>query len=217
MRSRSVSPLVLAARLEVPRPPASVVADWERDIHGQLGLEPGDVAPLPLARTRRRWPDLRPCVSAAADWMQQFGLRDLLTDSDIALMACRGARFHHDGAQYGGAAFCNLFLSEDKGLDVWFPFAGQRIPLAQGTVLVFDTCQPHAVVERGSDRFDAAAFGPGRDCSQVFLTWELPVQDAALARLLGIEFDVEAVQLDDEQVRRDGQALEVCAQTGRPL
>lgn len=215
MRSRSVSPLVLAGRVDVPEPPPRLVADWEREISQQLSLEAGDVEPLPLARARVRWPDYRQCVSAASGWTQQLGLRHVLADSEIALMACRGARFHHDGAQYGGAAFCNLFLSEDKGLDVWFPFSGQRIALSLGTILIFDTGQPHAVIERGSDRFDAVAFGPERDCSQVFLTWELPIEDADVARLLGIEFDVEACECDDEQVRIGGAPLEVDAETGQ--
>ena len=51
-----------------------------------------------------------------------------LAASDVALMACRGAKYHHDGA----AAFCNLFLSEDRGLDLHFPATGQRIRCAGG-------------------------------------------------------------------------------------
>ena len=68
-----------------------------------------------------------------------------LADCELALMACRGARYHHDGAQYGGAAFANLFLSEDRGLDLHLPLTGQRIPLTRGTAVGFDTGQPHAV------------------------------------------------------------------------
>ncbi len=78
--------------------------------------------------------------------------------NDIALIACRGARYHHDGEQYGGLAFCNLFLSEDKGLDVHFPALDLRIPLRRGTVMIFDTCQPHGVIRRGSYGFDLADF-----------------------------------------------------------
>jgi hypothetical protein len=65
-------------------------------------------------------------------------------------MVCRGARYHHDGDQYGGAAFCNLFLSDDKGQDVHFPLLDLRVPLQRGTVLIFDTCQPHAVIPRAA-------------------------------------------------------------------
>jgi hypothetical protein len=150
LRSRSVGSVVLSGRVDVPAPPARLVADWERDIASTLFLEPGDVEPLPLARARMRWPDYKHCVQAMADWTRALGLKDVLAASDIALMACRGARYHHDGEQYGSAAFCNLFVSEDKGLDVHFPSTGDRIALARGTVLMFDTAQPHAVIRRGS-------------------------------------------------------------------
>src|SRR4051812_32090509 len=104
LRSRSVSRIVPTATLDVPAPPERLVADWERDIALRLVLEPGDVEPLPLARARTRWPDYRHCVQAVADWTRARGLPGVLAASDVALMACRGARYHHDGTQYGSAA-----------------------------------------------------------------------------------------------------------------
>jgi len=218
IRSRSVGDAVLSGMVDVPVPPARLTADWEREISGRLALEPGDVEAMPLARARARWPDYARCVQAVADWTRTLGLADVLAASDVALMACRGARYHHDGAQYGGAAFCNLFVSEDKGLDVHFASTGHRIPLARGTVLIFDTCQPHAVVPRGGSTFDAADFGPENDCSQLFLTWELSIEDAHVARALGVAFDVDpssASQLDEEQVRVNGKRATVCSASGQ--
>jgi hypothetical protein len=218
LRSRSVSRIVPTATLDVPAPPERLVADWERDIALRLVLEPGDVEPLPLARARTRWPDYRHCVQAVADWTRARGLPGVLAASDVALMACRGARYHHDGTQYGSAAFCNLFLSEDKGLDVHFPGAGVRIPLKRGTTVIFDTCQPHAVVRRGSAGFEPADFAQGLDCTQVFLTWELPIEHADVARVLGLVFDVDpaaASQLGEEQVRLNGEPVEPCPDSGR--
>ena len=220
MRSRSVSGTVLSARLDVPAPPVRLVADWERDIAQGLALAPGDVESLSLPRARRRWPALRLCVQAVQDWNRTLGLADLLADCDIALMACRGARYHHDGAQYGGSVFCNLFLGEDRGLDVHFPGAGCRIPLVRGTALLFDTCQPHAVIDRRAAGFDAGDFPAERDCSDVFLTWELPVEDATLARALGIDFDTDAataLRLGEDQVWVNGAPGGVCAASGRWL
>ncbi|MDM0104956.1 hypothetical protein QTH97_08425 [Variovorax sp. J22R24] len=217
IRSRSVSDVVLSGMVDVPAPPARLVADWEREISQRLGLEPGDVEPLPLARARVRWPDYRHCVQAVSDWTRSLGLHDVLASSDVALMACRGARYHHDGAQYGGAAFCNLFVSEDRGLDVHFPVAGRRISLVRGTALVFDTAQPHAVIRRGSSGFDEAQFAPGQDCTQVFLTWELPIENADVGRALGIAFDIDpatSLRLDDEQVLLDGALASVCPDSG---
>ena len=218
IRSRSVSDVVLSGTVEIPEPPARLIADWERDITQRLGLEPGDVEEMPLARARMRWPDYAHCVQVVTDWSLSLGLGDVLASSDIALMACRGARYHHDGAQYGSAAFCNLFVSEDKGLDVHFPATGQRIPLIRGTVLVFDTGQPHAVIDRHSDGFNAADFTGERDCSQLFLTWELPLENIQVARALQIVFDTDAataLSLDEEQVWVNGVPAGVCAESGR--
>ncbi|MES2947649.1 MAG: hypothetical protein V4858_03815 [Pseudomonadota bacterium] len=221
IRSRSVGGVVLSGTVDIPAPPARLVADWEREIALHLCLEPGDVEELSLARARMRWPDYKLCVQAVSDWTTQaLGLHeDLLASCDVALMACRGARYHHDGADYGGAAFCNLFLSEDRGLDLHFPSAGLRIPLVRGTVVLFDTGQPHAVIDRGSKScFDLADFPADRDCSQLFLTWELPITHAKLSQALGVTFDVDpstALLLDDEQVRVNGAPARVCPESGR--
>ncbi|MDQ0572329.1 hypothetical protein QFZ42_004163 [Variovorax paradoxus] len=218
IRSRSVSDVVLSGAVDVPVPPARLTADWDHEVSSHLALEPGDVEPLPLARARMRWPDYSRCVQAVSEWTRTLGLPDVLASSDVALMACRGARYHHDGAQYGGAAFCNLFLSEDKGLDVHFAFSGHRVPLARGTVLLFDTGQPHAVVRRGASSFSAADFGPAQDCTQVFLTWELSIEDASVARALGVVFDVDSStspQLNEEQVLVNGERAVVCPESGR--
>ncbi len=218
IRSRTVSDAVLSGIVATPAPPAGLVADWERESLLHLGLEPGDVEVLPLARTRARWPDYKYCVQAVSDWMRALLLHDVLAFSEVALMVCRGARYHHDGGQYGGMAFCNLFLSEDKGLDLHFPRAGHRIPLSRGTVVVFDTAQPHAVIHRDSGGFHAADFGADQDCTQVFLSWELPIQNVGVGRALGITFDVDpstSVTLNEEQVRLNGDRAAVCPDSGR--
>lgn len=218
LRSRSVSDVVLSGKVEVPATPARLLADWQRETSQRLGLEPGDVEALPLPRARMRWPDYRRCVQAARDWTHSLGLHDVLATSDVALMVCRGARYHHDGAQYGGAAFCNLFLSEDRGLDVHFPATGHRIPLARGTVVMFDTGQPHAVIDRRSSGFNASDFPIERDCTQVFLTWELPIENVDVAEALGIVFDTDrtiALQLEEEQVWVNGERASVCPLSGQ--
>ncbi len=218
LRSRSVSDVVLFSVLDVPAPPARLVADWQRETSLRLGLAPGDVEALPLARARMRWPEYRPCVQAVSDWMRTLGLPELLAACDVALMACRGATYHHDGGQYGGAAFCNLFLSEDRGLDLHFPSTGHRIPLTRGTAVVFDTGQPHGVIARRSAGFAAADFPPDQDDLQVFLTWELPIEDADMGRALRIAFDTDpanALRLGEEQVWRNGAPARVCPESGR--
>jgi hypothetical protein len=208
----------MSGTVDIPVPPARLVADWNRETSLRLGLEPGDVEALSLARARTRWPDYGLCVQAASAWARARGLEEVLASSDVALMACRGAKYHHDAAQYGGAAFCNLFLSEDQGLDVHFPSSGLRIPLVRGTVMVFDTGQPHAVIARHSASFDVADFPPGQDCTQLFLTWELPIESADVAHALGVTFDIDrstAWLLEEEQVRLNGARASVCPDSGR--
>jgi hypothetical protein len=218
MRSRSVGDVVLSGMVDVPVPPARLVADWERDTAHHLNLEPGDVESLSLARARMRWPAYPQCVQAVADWTRMLGLNGLLASSDTALMACRGAKYHHDGAQYGGAAFCNLFISEDKGLDLHFASTGHRIPLTRGTVVIFDTGQAHAVIARTSSGFNTADFPADRDFTQIFLTWELPIEHLRVGQALKIAFDIDpstALQLDDEQVWLNGKPTSVCPNSGR--
>jgi hypothetical protein len=218
LRSRSVSAVVLSGTLHVTAPPTRLLADWQRETALRLGLEPGDVESLPLPRARARWPDFRHCVQAVADWTRAQGLAEVLAASEVALMACRGAHYHHDGAQYGGAAFCNLFLSEARDLDLHFASTGLRIPLHRGVVVVFDTAQPHAVIARHSRGFDAADFPLDQDFTQVFLTWELPIEDALVAQALGIAFDtdpVTALHLTEEQVRVNGASASLCPESGR--
>lgn len=218
IRSRRVSDIVLSGTVDVPMPSARVLADWDRETSSRLVLEPGDVEAMPLARTQARWPDYKRYVQAMSDWTGTLGLSNLLASSDVALMACRGARYHHDGAQYGGAAFCNLFLSEDRELDLHFPSTGLRIPLTRGTAVIFDTGHPHGVIQRRSSGFSMADFGPDQDCIQIFLTWELPIEDATVARALEVAFDIDtsaSPQRDEGQVLLNGAPAAVCPESGR--
>ncbi|CAN7347969.1 hypothetical protein [Caballeronia sp. LjRoot31] len=218
IRSRCVSDIVLTGTLDVPVPPARLLADWEREISSRMVLEPGDVEAMPLARARARWPDYKHCVQAISDWTGALGLPGVLASSDVALMACRGARYHYDAEQYGGAAFCNLFMSENRGLDLHFPSTGHRIPLTRGTAVIFDTGQPHGVIQRGSSGFNVADFSPDQDYTQIFLTWELPIENAHVGDALGVAFDIDpstSLQLDEEQVWLNGARVIVCPDSGR--
>lgn len=217
IRSRSVSEVVLSGRLDVPMPPVRLHLDWQREI-SRLNLEPGIVEALPLARARARWPDYACSVQAVSNWMRALGLHEITASNDVALMVCRGANYHHDGADYGGAAFCNLFLSEDRGLDLHFPSIGHRIPLTRGTVVIFDTGQPHAVIQRHSSGFSVADFPPEQDWTQLFLTWELPIEDAHVARALQVTFDDDSATsslLGEEQIWMGGAPAVVCPNSGR--
>ena len=220
MASRSVSDVVLTGTVEVPAVPALLASHWQREVAQHLALAPGDVEALNLAqyRTRANAPHYRRCLQAATDWAHGIGLPDVLAESHIALMACRGAKYHHDGAQYGDSAFCNLFVSDDAGLDVHFPGAGLRIPLVRGTVVVFDTSQRHAVIRRSSGGFDVADFAADQDDALVFLTWELPIENPDVSRVLGVTFDTDprtATTLAEPCVLLNGAAACICPESGQ--
>lgn len=218
LRRRSVGRRVLTGHVSLPPLPGRLTADWERDVAQQLALEPGDVESLSLARARTRWPQYGECVQAMAQWAGGYGLAEVLAQSEIALMVCRGARYHHDSLQYGHAAFCNLFVSDDKGLDLHFPATGERIPLTRGLAVIFDTAQPHAVIESGASHFDAFAYPPERDCTQVFLTWELPIENAVVSEVLQIELDVTSAQtqgINEPYLQRNGAHVTVDSVSGQ--
>ncbi len=217
VRSRTVSGVVRTAVLDVPVPPAPILADWQRDAVEQLGLDAGDIEPLSLGRTRRRWPPLRHCFEAVRQWLADNAVADAMSGADVALMASRGTHYHHDGELYGGKAFCNLVLSDERDTDLHLPAAGQRIALALGTVLLFDPCQPHAIIRRGAPGFDAADFASAHRPPQVFLTWELPIEHPPLAANLGVRVDVAlppAALLQADQVWRNGMPVALCPATG---
>ena len=220
LRSRDVSAVVLSGTVAVPALPARLVADCEREIDGKVGLAPGDVEALALARARARWPAYRQCLQMLSDWMYTLALQEVLATSAPALMACRSVKYHHDGTRYGGAAFCNLFLSEDCGLDLHFSAIGHRVPLRRGTAVVFDTGQAHALVERSSGKLYRADGDPTPAQTQLFLSWELPIEHAEVRRALQLAFDVDpltASRLDQAQVWLNGAPASVCPEYGQWL
>jgi hypothetical protein len=84
--------------------------------------------------------------------------------------------------------------------------------------VIFDTGQPHGVIARHSGGFEVADFPGGEDFSQVFLTWELPIEDANVGQALQIVFDIDAstsLLLDEEQVWFNGAPASVCPDSGR--
>lgn len=224
LRNRHVSAHVLSGRLAIPAPSAHLTADWSRDVSTLLDLEAGDVGELSLPRARSRWPDYANCLQKASQWLQAYGLQSVPHTCEVALMACRGARFHHDTTLYGGMAFCNLFVSEDKGLDLFFPVPDIRIPLCRGSIVVFDTAQVHGVVPRQRRDFLATDFPASRDCTQVFLTWELPMDNRQVAAALQIQWDPPHPPNQDaaagpadgtSRLERGGLPVGVCPRTGQ--
>jgi hypothetical protein len=167
-----------------------------------------------------RWPEYKLSVQAIANWTRGFGLQEVTDRCDVALMACLGAKYHHDAGQYGDMAFCNLFLSDVEGWDLHFPHAGHRIPLVRGTAVIFDTGQPHAVIRRDSAGFNPVDFQMDIGGTQVFLTWEIPIENADVSKALEIVFDIDPLHsqiMKEEQVWVNGSPAAVCPDSGNWL
>jgi hypothetical protein len=69
---------------------------------------------------------------------------------------CRGAHFHND-AHYTGVLFGAWCLAGPQR-DLVFPRAGLRIPCSVGRGVIFDPFEPHAVLERNADRYEAERY-----------------------------------------------------------
>jgi hypothetical protein len=63
-----------------------------------------------------------------------------------------------------------------------------------------------------------ADFPPDHDCTQVFLTWELPIEDVHVGRALRMTFDIDpstSLLIEEEQVWLNGARVSVCPDSGR--
>ena len=112
--------------------------------------------------------------------------------SSALLMSTRGAQPHHDAdvTPEGNKLFWSLSL-QDTDTDVVFANIGQRLPQSQGTLVVFDPCQPHAVMAREQKYFMKSHFKKSR--SQFFAGGEF-VTDAWSEH--GVEINLSEQTLD---------------------
>ena len=63
-------------------------------------------------------------------------------------------------------------------------------------------------------------FAPDQDFDQIFLTWELPIEDADIGSALKVIFDIApstSQHLEKEQVWFNGSPAAVCPESGRWL
>jgi hypothetical protein len=98
--------------------------------------------------------------------------------SNAILMSMRGAQPHTDipTARWMDKLFWALSL-QDTDTDVLFGNLCHRIPLMAGTLLVFDPCQPHAVIAREHSSFKKSHFPKGR--VQLCAGGDFPAKDWA--------------------------------------
>ncbi|PNG50107.1 MULTISPECIES: hypothetical protein [unclassified Variovorax] len=161
---RTISQTVLSGRLAMePVPPAdtkSWTSQFRRD-----GAAPGSIASLNGTRSQV----FAQAVKATSMWLQAQGFGSF--SCRASLLACAGAQYHHDATYFPNDVFCVLWLSDKTPWDVYFPFLERRIPLELGTVLAFDSAQPHGVVARDCVEFHPDSFRGAPVASDNYLEW----------------------------------------------
>jgi len=103
--------------------------------------------------------------------------RGLLLRKRLEWYACRGAGFHND-AHYFDVLF-GAWCVAGPPRDIVFPRVTARVGAALGDLVIFDPCEPHAVLDAGQDayareRYEGAA-------PSVFVGFEIALDAAARA------------------------------------
>ena len=76
-------------------------------------------------------------------------------------------------------------------------------------------CEPDCT--KNMTDFNGSDFPPDQDCTHVFLTWKLPVEQTDVEQTLQINFDINAStasQLDCEQIWLTGEPVAICPNSG---
>ena len=165
---RSIALRVLTGQL-----PLEPLSDEDSDLWSQaLGAE-GPMDKGQIAYLREGQLLATPALQGAIDtWLATQCLTQVTRKGPATPLACTGATFHHDADSYADEMFCVLWLADDTPWDLYFPFINARVPLRYGTVVLFDSAQPHGVVPHGANEFDAAALS---EQTGIFLSQDLVV------------------------------------------
>jgi hypothetical protein len=153
---RTLSDKVLSGKLAMPDGQAAVSQAWKESLEGVVGRV-GDVSNLGTEAVRANPMD-EATLASVYTWLQEQGLPDLSGPSSVSVFGCRAAPFHHDMWAFGDSLFCVVWTSEDAGLELVFPQMGRRVPLEMGTVIVFDSGQPHGVLWKGKKHYVAKSY-----------------------------------------------------------
>lgn len=148
---RTISPVVLTELLAIPPLKGTDSARWDAHWH-EFNRTPGNILPI----TPGFGTDLLQQDAALEAWTAGQGFAGVM--DNCSLHACAGSGFHTDADFFPDSVFCICWLSEPAGWDLYFPFLDRRVPLERGTVVLFDSAQPHGVVQDGQTAFDGGAF-----------------------------------------------------------
>lgn len=148
---RTLSDRILVGNLALDAEQEALSAAWRASLE-KVTQRVGDVAAIgaDIARTHAVGQGTLEAVYA---WLQTQGLPDLTEPSSLTLFGCRAAPYHHDIYAFSDSLFCVVWTSEDAGLELVFPQLDKRVALEMGTVVVFDSGQPHGVLWKGKKHY----------------------------------------------------------------
>lgn len=105
-------------------------------------------------------------------------------DTRIDYLACCGAGFHNDVARHWSRCLFWVLALQAADVEFVMPHAGLRLPVAAGDLLVFDPALAHGLCHPADGgQALAASFDAQPRRLQIFLTGELPLDDAQWAAL----------------------------------
>ena len=156
-RYRTVSSVVISGKVTIPSLTQTELDNWSHQMASIGVFDKGDVAVL---GDYNETPLITPGLQDSIDsWLLKQGItRETCTKGALPL-ACVGASFHHDGDSCPSQVFCIIWLAADTPWDLVFPFQNVRIPLEYGTIVLFDSAQPHGVVAAGATVFEPDSLG----------------------------------------------------------
>jgi len=100
-------------------------------------------------------------------------LRDALRPG-FEWYACRGAYFHHD-AHYAGVLF-GAWCARGPSRELVFARPALRVPAAPGDWVLFDPFEPHAVLDKGAERYRREDYVNSE--ANLFIGFELRLDDS---------------------------------------
>jgi hypothetical protein len=157
---RTISNVILQGRVAITPAQRTLTKNWTRGME-EIGIDVGSVDGIGAARKRQSLDEK--FVNTVQEWLNEMNLSSgqngPLQASDAEnVHACRSANFHHDLDGFGEYCFCIVWLGKAAGLELCFPLLNKRIPLRPGTVVVFDSGQPHGVLLKGESLYAASVY-----------------------------------------------------------
>ncbi len=185
---RTVSSRIAHVRLALSGTVRDAAQQTARCVLERTSLGPLEVDSLRSAEASGLAASVAQCRPAVHDALQAWGLSADVS-AEPSLLVCRGARFHHDAMGFADTFFVVLWLGTTPGLELVFPHLDVRVPLEYGTLVVFDSTQPHGVLPQGENVADASR-AQTLD-AQCFLSWDVPVLTEAAVRWFGLTLHLE--------------------------